>query len=317
MRSRIVVAVAVAAAALSAALAQTKPPAAAAPAKKSALDKKTLEEYIRHLELWPDYIQVAIADPRPAALDGFSEFAVRASVGERFQENTYLVSKDGRRILKGKVYDVADNPFRPELNKLKPEFSPSLGTPGATVVIVLFSDFQCQYCKEEGKMLRQKLVAAYPKQVRLYFKDYPLVQIHPWAKPAAMAGRCVFRQNAAAFWDYHDWVFDNQGSITPQNFRSNLIEFARNRGLDAEAIGGCLDSKATEGEVDRNIAEARELGVNSTPTMFINGRPIASAVPWENLKAIIDFELKYQSVHKNAGEDCGCEVKLPSLTGAK
>ncbi len=303
--------------ALGVASAQTSPPAAPATAKKSALDKRTLETYIRHLELWPDYIQVSIADPKPAALDGFSEFAVRASVGERFQDLSYLVSKDGGKVLKAKVYDVADNPFRPELKKLKPEFSPSLGTPGATVVIVLFSDFQCQYCKEEGKMLRQQLVAAYPKQVRLYFKDYPLVQIHPWSKTASMAGRCVFRQNALAFWDYHDWVFENQASITPENFKAKFLELAKTKGWNADALGACVDARATEAEVDRSIAEGRDLGVNSTPTMFINGRPLAAAVPWENLKAIIDFELKYQSTHKNAGEDCGCEVKLPSLTGAK
>ena len=90
------------------------------------------------------------------------------------------------------------------------------------MVLVLFSDFQCPYCKEEAKMLRANLLSAYPKQVRLYFKDLPLEQIHPWAKPAAIAGRCVFKQNPTAFWDFHDWIFEQPGEITKDNFSEKV-----------------------------------------------------------------------------------------------
>jgi protein-disulfide isomerase len=178
---------------------------------------------------------------------------------------------------------------------------------------VEFSDYQCGFCKEEAKMLRDNLLSAYPKQVRLYFKDYPLEQIHPWAKAGAIAGRCVFLQSPAAFWDYHDWIFEHQSEITPENLKAKVQEFAKGKEIDALQLGRCLDTRATEAEVNQSIAEASALNVNSTPTLFINGRRIVGRVDWPTLRNIIDYEIEYQKTAKNAGEDCACEVKLPGL----
>jgi protein-disulfide isomerase len=179
------------------------------------------------------------------------------------------------------------------------------------VVIVAFSDFQCPYCKDEASMIRQNLLSAYPKQVRFYYKEFPLESIHPWAKPAAMAGRCVFRQNAGSFWNYHDWVYAHQAEITPENLRQKVLDWAKDqKDIDAIQLGRCMDNKSTLAEVDRSIAQARELQVTSTPTLFVNGRRIAQAVDWPNLRSMIDYEIEYQKTAKNAGEDCGCELKL-------
>jgi len=293
----------------------TAAPPKAPATSKSALDKKTLEDYLRHLELWTPQVQVQIADPKPSSMPEFVQVDVHASMGQAFQDNSYLVSKDGKRILKAMVYDVAENPFKPDLTKLKTEFSPSLGTPGASVVLVMFSDFQCGYCREEAKMLRENLVKTFPTQARLYFKDYPLMQIHPWAKTAAMAGRCVFRGNPTAFWDYSDWAFANQATLTPETFQAKFLEYAQSKGLDAASLGKCLESRATEREVDRSIAEAKALNITGTPTLFINGRRLSTTIPWPNLQQIIQLEIEYQKTAKNAGEDCGCDVTLPSLTG--
>ena len=190
----------------------------------------------------------------------------------------------------------------------------ALGAPTAPVTLEVFSDFQCPFCKEEAKMLRGNILSAYPKQVRVYFKDLPLDQIHPWAKPAAIAGRCVFKQTPAAFWDYHDWAYEHQAEITKDNFRDKALEFAKGKEIDALQFGRCMDTKATEAEVDKSVAEARELKVMSTPTLFVNGRRLPAQVAWPDLRQIIDQEIEYQKTAKNAGEDCGCEVKLPSPT---
>jgi len=71
-----------------------------------------------------------------------------------------------------------------------------------------------------------------------------------------------------------------------------------------------MDNKATEAEVDKNVAEGRALDVNATPTLFVNGRRIAQVIDWPSLRGIIDYEIEYQKTAKNAGEDCGCELKL-------
>jgi protein-disulfide isomerase len=286
---------------------------AAGPAKKTAFDKATMEAYVRHLFVWGPQIKVQVGEPKPSALPGFSEVRVHATAGNASQDFTFHVSKDGQKIVQGKIYDVARNPFQAELDKLKTESQPSIGTPGAPVVLVEFSDYQCGFCKEEAKMLRDNLLSAYPKQVRLYFKDYPLEQIHPWAKAGAIAGRCVFLQSPAAFWDYHDWIFEHQSEITPENLKAKVQEFAKGKEIDALQLGRCLDTRATEAEVNQSIAEASALNVNSTPTLFINGRRIVGRVDWPTLRNIIDYEIEYQKTAKNAGEDCACEVKLPGL----
>src|SRR5690349_1138882 len=137
--------------------------------KKSALDKPTLEAYVRHLFVWGPQIKVEISDAKPGPLPGTMEVGVRASAGQATQDEVFYISKDGQKMVRGTVFDVKENPFKGDLDKLKTDEAPNFGTPGAPVVLVLFSDFQCPYCKEEAKMLRTNILSAYPKQVRVYF----------------------------------------------------------------------------------------------------------------------------------------------------
>jgi protein-disulfide isomerase len=305
-------------------MAQTRPsagaakkktaPATAAAKTKSALDKSALETYVRHLFLWGTPVKIEVRDPKPAPFPGFLEVLVHATAGEATQDELFYVSKDGQKMLRGQLYDIKDNPFRQDLDLLKTEFQPSLGTAGAPVVLVMFSDFQCPFCKDEAKLIRQNLISAYPKEVRLYFKDFPLEQIHPWAKTAAIAGRCIFRQNPAAFWNYYDWVFEHQAEITPENVKIKLVEYASSNGsqIDALQFGRCLDTRATAAEVDKNIADAKLLRINSIPTLFVNGRRLVGNQGWSLIRQAIDYEIDYQKTARNAGEQACCELKIPS-----
>jgi protein-disulfide isomerase len=283
----------------------------AADAPKSAYDKPTLEAYVRHLYLLNPQLGVTVNDPKPSALPGFKEVRVRISQGMQFQDLVLYVSNDGKKIVQGNYYDISANPFKNELDRLHTQFQPALGTAGAPVVIVDFSDLQCPHCKTEAQMLRENLIKNYPKDVRLYFKDFPLESLHPWAKAAAMAGRCVFQQNADAFWDYHDFVFSKQETLTADNLKDSILEWAKgNKSIDSVKLGVCMDTKATQAEVEKEQEEGRALDITGTPTLFINGRRIGQTIDWANLKMIIDSEIEYQKVAKNAGDDCGCEVKL-------
>jgi protein-disulfide isomerase len=289
---------------------------------KSAFDKPTLEAYVRHLYLLNPQLTVTILDPKPSSLPGFKEVRVRVSQGAQSQDLPLFVSADGKKIIQGSFYDVANNPFKSELDKLHTQFQPALGTAGAPVVVVTFSDLQCPHCKTEAEMLRQNLIKNYPTQVRYYFKDFPLEGLHPWAKPAAIAGRCVYQQKPDAFWDYHDFIFGHQDTLTPETLKDQILGWAKdNKELDAVKLGACIDNKATQAEVDKEVEEGRALDITGTPTLFINGRRISQTIDWANLKAIIDTEIEYQKTAKNAGDDCGCEVKLdvpglPSQTPA-
>jgi protein-disulfide isomerase len=292
-------------------LAQTKP--AATPAGKSALDKATLEAYLRHVELWIPQVTVKIDDPKPSViLPDFMDVAVHLSYNGATKDESYLVSKDGRKVLKGDVYDVNQSPFQSNLDKLKTDLQPSFGAAGAPVVLVVFGDFQCPNCKTEAEVLRKNIPATFPDKVRVYFKDFPLESIHPWARTAAIAGRCVFRESPSAFWQYHDWVYENQSGITLENFNSKVQDFAKDKGVDGIQLARCIESKASEADVNRNIAEGRALGVAATPTTYINGRKMEGSMNWETMQALINLEIEHQAKTPDAGEQC-CTVTIPKV----
>jgi protein-disulfide isomerase len=279
---------------------------------QTGLDKVALEAYVRHLLAVMPEVSIKVDDPKPSSVSDLQQIDIHLSYQGRSQEEIFYLTKDGHNLVRGYLYDLKKNPFQADLDKLKTDLSPSFGAAGAPVVIVVFSDFECPNCKEEAKVLRQNLPNNYAKEVRLYFKDFPIEQIHPWAKPAAIAGRCIFRQNPAAFWQYHDWMYDHQSEITADNLKTKVLEFSKIApDLDGMQLGRCIDTKATEAEVDASIAEARSLKVDATPTMFVNGRRLIGNYPWPNIEQIIDGELHYQKTAHDAGEKC-CEISIPS-----
>jgi protein-disulfide isomerase len=304
---------------------RTTPKTGARPASGlSALDKATMEVWVRHYFVWPAPIQIEIDDAKPGPMPDLYAVKVTGTMGTSMQQETFYVSKDGKKIFRGSMFDATQNPFKPELDKIKTEMRPSFGTPGAPVVIAEFSDFECPYCKEEAKILRDNIVKTYPKEVRVYFFDFPLEQLHPWAKEGSMAGRCIFKQSATGFWDFHDWIFEHQAEIGSSNLKEKVMEFAKSdamkdKGLDLTALSGCLASGETEADIKTTQEIGRSLDINQTPTLFVNGRRLAGTTPWADLKTVIDYEIGYQKTAKNAGEDCGCNVSLamPGAPAAK
>ncbi len=277
---------------------------------KTAFDKPTFEAYVRHLLLIDPRVKITIDDPKPSQIAGLKEVFIHMSFDGRTQDDSFYVSNDGKRVLYGKVFDINSSPFKADLDKIHTDMSPSFGSKDAPLVLVLFSDFECPACKEEAKTIRDNVAKDYPTQVRVYFKDYPLEQIHPWAKAGAIAGRCVARQNAQSFWDFYDWIYEHQTEITAENLKDKVLEFAKTKNLDTLQLDRCMDTKAPEGDVDKSIAEGKALKIDQTPTLFINGRRIPGAAPWQNLKSLIDAELEYAK--KDSDADKCCEVKIPS-----
>lgn len=281
------------------------------------LDLAKLETFLRHMNLWTPEIQFELKDRQASSLlPGFEEVTVKASLGERFVEQKYLVSADGTKVIKGDVLDVTANPFVKENAMIRNVGSPSMGTVGAPVVVSLYTDYQCPYCKEQARTLRANLLKEYPKQVRLFVHDFPLEQIHPWARTAAIAGRCTMLQGEDNYWKFHDWVFDQQEQLGLETFRGKLMAWAPSNGMDGLQLSRCIDSKETEPQVNADIEQAKALGLNSTPTLYVNGRKMAGSVSWEQLKRVIDIEVKYQEKEKNAGDTACCSVSL-TPPGAK
>ena len=290
-------------------LAQTQ----AAAAEKSAFDKATLEAYLRHIELWIPQVTVKIDDAKPSsAMPGVFDVWVHASYNGATKDELYYVSKDGHSVIKGDIYDINRSPFQANLEKLKSTSELSFGPAAAPVTIVVFSDFQCPVCKEEAEVLRVNVVKAFPDKVRVVFQDFPLESIHPWARAASIAGRCVARQDPAKFWDFFDWDYQNQTQITAENLTGKVQEFAAQKGLDGVQLGRCMETKASEAEVNHSIAQGRSLEVDATPTLFLNGRKLNGGVPWQSFEPLIHFELDHQAALAKADDKC-CEVNIPKL----
>lgn len=164
----------------------------------------------------------------------------------------------------------------PPAVQLNIEHQPSFGPPDAPVTLVEFGDFECPSCRAEAPLLRELIPELFPNKVRIVFKDYPLESIHPWARAASIAGRCIFRQNPQAFWKFYDWDYENQDDITVENLRSKVLAWAARNEIDSARLESCIDTKATDAEVSRNISEGKEAGVRGTPTLFVNGVKSAS-----------------------------------------
>jgi protein-disulfide isomerase len=278
------------------------------------MDKTRIEAFIRHLMLWGPQIQVSLSDPRPSDFPGLYELRASASYQQTSVEELFYASADGKYVIRGSLFRTDQPPYAADAARIHTEGHPSFGAEDsktAPLQLVIFSDFQCNFCREEARSLRENLPKTYAGKFRLVFRDMPLEQIHPWAKTAAVAGRCAFRQSGELFWKYHDWIFDKQGEITSANFRQKALEWLRFAGGNEADFAACLDSPGPAAEVAASAAEARRLRIQSTPTLFVNGRMLTGSIPWPQLKAILDLELDF--AQKAASAAGCCTLTLPVL----
>jgi len=306
----------------------TLPIFAQTPAPKATIDKPAIETYLRHAELWIPQVTVSIDDPKPSAyLPGFSEMTVHLSYQGQTKEEHYLISQNGRNIVKGEVYDISKSPFQSNLDQIKLDGQPSYGKPGAPVTIVVYGDFECPVCKVEADVMRKNLVQNFPDKVQVYFKDFPLESIHPWARAASDVGRCIYKQDPQTFWKFHDWIYENQEGVTPDTLNSKVMTWAGTAGVDSIQLGRCVDGKVSDKEVAQNIAEAHSLGLSATPTVYINGRKFEGAIEWPIMQQLVQLEIDHQAEAAKTtakaptkAEDTKCEetcvVNIPKIATA-
>ena len=162
---------------------------------------------------------------------------------------------------------------------------PGIGPEDAPIVIVEFSDFQCPFCKRFYDETYQQLLAAYPDNIRFVYRHLPLTSIHPEAFPSAEASMCANEQNV--FWEYHDKIFENQDKLG----RELYMQIARDLNLDTTAFEDCLNTGKYKDLVQQDSDFALNLGVQSTPTFFINGLALVGAQPLSAFTQLIDKEL--------------------------
>ena len=170
---------------------------------------------------------------------------------------------------------------------VKTDGHPSIGPGGAPVKIVLFSDYECPYCRDlDGTLM--EIAVDYGDKVQIVFRQFPLPGIHPNAERAAEASLCAHEQGR--FQEVHGILFENQRDLTEVNILTQI----KSLDLDTEKFRECLVSGRRKQEIREDVRAGNAAGADSTPTIFINGLYMSGAQPYDAIAAVINKELANQ-----------------------
>jgi protein-disulfide isomerase len=266
------------------------PHAAAKAAVTSNLpSEETVNSFLHQWFGYDSSLSWKIASIKPSEIEGLSEINVVLSGAQGQQALKLYVTPDGKHAVNGEIMPFGAHPFAANQKELERGLNgPSRGPANAPVTVVDFSDLQCPHCKDAHPII-EKLIAE-DKNVRVVFQSFPL-PMHDWAAKAAAYADCVDRSSDDAFWKFIQSVYGAQSDITAANADEKLTALADSAGVKGTDIATCAAKPETTSRVEKSVAFGKALDVNSTPTLFVNGRKLP-AVPYEVLQKLVDFAVK-------------------------
>jgi protein-disulfide isomerase len=274
------------------AVAQKSAPKAASSAKAAAAPVLPSEEvvnaFMQQTLGYDSAISWKITGIKPAAAEGLAEVDVTVSSPQGSQGQKFYVTSDSTHAIIGEILPFGAHPFDAVRDQLKEGINgPSRGPDAAPVTVVEFSDLQCPHCKEAQPTLDR--LAAEDKNARVVFQNFPL-PMHDWAMKAATYADCVGRSSSDAFWKFVESIYGAQSDITAANADEKLTGFADAAGVKGSDMAACAAKPETTTRVQHSLDLGKALDVNSTPTIFINGRKLsAGGLPYDVLQKLVDF----------------------------
>jgi protein-disulfide isomerase len=266
-----------------------------------------IERQLRATYKLPPEVPVVIGSLAPSPeWPGFDAFTVTIGEGERKQEFPFLLSKDQKSIVRVNRIELSADPYADIMKKIDVRGRPVRGAKQSKVVVVAYDDLQCPFCTMMHQILFPELLKEYGDRVTFVYKDFPIPS-HAWARHAAVDANCLAAQNPDAYWNFVDSVHASQQEINgkgTQELRlAELDRMAMQQGtdhkLDAANLQACVKDQ-NDAAVKASVHEGEELGVDSTPTLFINGQEMSGGVaPLPRLRAALDKALK------DAGQPAG------------
>jgi protein-disulfide isomerase len=248
----------------------------------------------------PPNVDVAIGATSKSEFPGFENLPITFSSHGKQTVVNFLLSSDGNTVARLERFDISHSPT----DVISTQNRPLRGTPDAKVTVVNFDDLQCPYCARMHDQLFPATLDRYKDMIKFYYKDYPLVEIHPWAMHAAVNANCLAEQNGGAYWKFVDYVHSHGDEVSgtahdaPQALKT-LDKLARDEGqrskVDLAKLDQCI-AKQDEAPVRASMKQGDSLGVNGTPTLFINGERISGALPQAELWIAIDRALREAGV---------------------
>ena len=189
----------------------------------------------------------------------------------------YFLSPD-RQFVSPTLFDLSDDPLakEQERNRLTKRIlstgnPPKMGSGDEQITVVEFADFECPFCKQQAEIFKKELMQPNGTSLRFEFRQFPL-RIHPWARKAAEASACVGSQSQKAFWLVHDNLYRNQSAMKIEDVNRNVKTWlAHESSFDAGRFDECMENGQGADSVRTDEAIGRQLGVEATPTLFVNG----------------------------------------------
>jgi protein-disulfide isomerase len=281
------------------AIAQTQPAHAAKPAAKPAAtaaaaevttllpSEDTVNSFLFQMFGYDGTVTWKVGEIRPSGVPGLAEVSVVITNPQGSNANRLLVSADGKHVITGEILPFGAKPFDDARARLEKGVNGAAkGPEKAAVTIVEFTDMQCPHCAKAASTIDQLL--AQEPEAHFIFQNFPL-PMHNWAEKAAAYVDCVGRASNDAVWKFIQKTFDDQANITEANADEKLQAIATASGANAGEIAACAAKPDTKARIEASVALGKSVGVNSTPTLFINGRSLPGGAPVDLLKKIVDF----------------------------
>ncbi|HEX3470388.1 MAG TPA: thioredoxin domain-containing protein [Silvibacterium sp.] len=272
----------------------------------SNIDLKTtrkIDVLVRSKLNVPSEYEITVGPRTPSDLAGFDTVQVTFSLPghpDHSQTLPFLLSKDGNTLVRLSKWDISKDPAAivPAGDR------PVRGNPDAKVVIVNYDDLECPYCAKMHAELFPETLEHYHGLVKIVYRDLPLEDIHPWAVHAAVNANCLAAQSTPAYWTYVDYLHAHGQDVTGPDHdlgkaTAMLDKVARLQGerskLDAAKLDACI-VKQDESGVRAEMKQADALGLQQTPTLYVNGEMMAGALPAKELWAVIDRALVSEGI---------------------
>jgi protein-disulfide isomerase len=273
----------------------------------SLATSRRVEVLLRQKANLPPLTSVTIGVPTASELPGYSMLAVTViNDGKPSRPINFLISADAKTLAQFTKFDISADPR----NLVSAEGRPSRGgPPNAPVLIVGFDDLECPYCARLHASIFPLITERYGDKVHIVYKDFPIEQ-HPWAMRAAVDANCIGAQSTAGYWNEIDYIHAHASDIgtdpkdakadkTLPNATAQLDKITLDQGVfqkvDQAKLQACIAKQDTATIVtSRKLGEA--LGVEATPSLFINGAKVDGAVPVEFIFGVIDNALRAQNI---------------------
>jgi protein-disulfide isomerase len=262
-----------------------------------------IDRQVRHYYNLPPSVNLVIGSLRPSEFPGYDAVTITIQGGDKKQDYDFLLSKDDKMLIRMTRMDLSKDPYAETMKKINTSGRPIRGNKDAKVVVVNFDDFECPYCSRMHQTLFPDVLKEYGDRVEFVYKDYPLVEIHPWATHAAVDANCLAGQSSDAYWDFADYIHANQHEVSSQ--KDHEAQFAQldkltteqgqKHNVDVVKLQSCIKAQ-NDDAVKASIHEGDAIGVAATPTLFVNGQELDGAISPADMRATLDRALQQAGV---------------------